>query len=194
MEVPLLYHTWYYRGRVGQDLKQFSCLCGAFYEDVEIVLCQCIGRNSEMFHLSWFPQDGAWTTLAPNQCCIPDFFQCGCMGHRPQARWEVGVHRAGISGCCPLLSSSALSSVWFERRKRSPHAAVSLGRNSRNYGRFGARSVPSRSNQCHQHLLPLSPDFNIARHPTLIVFEGAARHRKGIECFDEISRHFPGSC
>ena len=76
----------------------------------------------------------------------------------------------------------------------SPHAAVSLGRNSRNYGRFGARSVPSRSNQCHQHLLPLSPDFNIARHPTLIVFEGAARHRKGIECFDEISRHFPGSC
>ena len=48
MEVPqVLYRTWYYSSRVVQDLKQFSCLCGAFYEDVEIVLCQCIGINSE---------------------------------------------------------------------------------------------------------------------------------------------------
>ena len=189
MEFPRVpYHTWNYSGRVGQDLNPFSRLRGAFYEDVEIVN-ECIWINSEMFYLSWFPQDGAWTQLAPNRCCIADFVRCGCMGYSPQARWEVGVHTAKI-----LFGLFFSPVAIIGRGPISPQAALSSGRTPCNYGRFSARSVRSQTNQGHQHLLPLSPDFNVARHPTLIVFEGAARHRKGIECFDEISRHFPGSC
>ena len=103
--------------------------------------------------------------------------------------WEVETCFENTIFDCRLFKRPCSRSIAF-----SPQAALSLGRTPCNYSRFGARSGPSQTNQCHQHLLPLSPDFNLARHPTLIVFEGAARHRKGIECFDEISRHFPGSC
>ena len=49
MEFPRVpYHTWYYSGRVGQDLKQFSRLRGAFYEDVEIVY-DCMDLQLGMF-------------------------------------------------------------------------------------------------------------------------------------------------